>query len=124
MALITFVCAAPSASWTPTHNPNYGEGDVPMIQRHQPVNLSDGGDVYSYNKGQSTPVSLKWAKMPTVDLITLLAFFATIGGAAHEFAYTDPDAVEYTARLANAEGLIYRYVESSRHEVALELEVS
>jgi hypothetical protein len=125
MSLITFVCASPSASWTPTHNPDYGSGNVPMIQRHQPIDLTDGGAVYSYNHGESIPLSLNWAAMPTADLTTLLAFLTTICGSRNTFVFTDPDAAAHSAtRIANARALAYREVEVGRHEVSLELEVA
>lgn len=122
MSLITFECASPAATWSPTHNPNYGSDD-PAIRRHQPVDLSDGGDVYSYNHGQSTPITLHWAKMPSADLATLLAFFTAIAGAANTFTYTDWDADTHTVRLAS-DGLNHRYSDATRHDVTIDLEVA
>ena len=122
MSLITFVCASPSASWEPTHNPVYGSDDARMIRRHQPVDMA-GADVYSYNKGQSCPVSLKWAAMPTADLAALIAFFATVAGHAKTFVYTDWNGTAYTARKADR-GLTSRYVGTAFHEVTVDLEVS
>ena len=122
MALITFVCASPTASWSPTHNPNYGGGNSRAIRKHQPVDMSDGGDPYSYSHGASEGISLRWAKLPTADLTTLLAFFSTIAGSAKAFVYTDPSSVTHTVRLSG--DVNHNHVESERHEVSLELETS
>jgi hypothetical protein len=123
MSLITFVrAAAPAASFEPTHNPKYGSDDARMIRRHQPVNLAQA-DVYSYNKGQSIPVSLKWANMPTADLTALLAFFSAISGARYTFTYTDWNGTAHTARIVST-NIQSRHVASNFHEVAFELELS
>ncbi|GEM_PF-2368562 len=124
MALITFArVAAPAGSWSPTHNPNYGDGYVRSIRRHQPKSLSDGGDLYSYKKGSSEIFSLRWAALPASDMTNLLSFLGTMCGARYTFTYTDPDSGTQTVRLANADGLAHREVGGGRHEVRIELEV-
>ena len=122
MALITFVCANPVASWSPTHNPNYGGGNSRVIRKHQPVDMSDGGDVYSYGHGASEKIHLGWAKMTTNDLNAVLSFFSVIFGSANAFTYTDPNGVTHASRLIG--DINYKHVESERHEVSLELEAS
>jgi hypothetical protein len=119
MSLITFVCASPSASWSPTQNPNYGSGRV--RRKHQPVDMSDDVDVYSYDHGESGGANLEWKSMKTANLDNLTAFFTTIAGPAKAFTYTDPDGAAHTARLIG--GLSHRNTQSNRHEVRLELEI-
>lgn len=120
MQLITFVCASPAASWTPTHNPSYGSDDMAMLRRHQPVGRC-GADVYSYNKGSYRSATLKWENMPTADLTALEAFFNAISGRRWTFTYTDWNGISYTAWKAG-EGLRSRYVSANRHEVTIDLE--
>ena len=125
MALITFIrIISPAASWIPTHNPNYGDGYVRTIRRHQPLDLSDGGEVYSYGKGASEGLVMCWPQMPGADLTALLAFFAAISGARRTFTFKDLDGVVYTSRLANSDALEHRDVGGGRHEVIIELELS
>ena len=125
MALITFArVAAPAGSWSPTHNPNYGSGYVRTIRRHQPISLSDGGDVYAYHKGDSERVTLLWPQMPVAEMATLLSFFGTMCGGRYTFTYTDPDGGTHTARLMNPDSLNHRDVGGGRYEVSLELEMA
>lgn len=124
MGLITFArVAAPSGSWSPTHNPNYGDGFVRAIRFHQSKNISDGGDVYCYHKGESELVTLRWAALPSADLANLLSFLGTMCGARYTFTYTDPDAAAHTARLFNSDGLVYHEIGGGRHEVQLAMAV-
>jgi hypothetical protein len=122
MSLITFSCTDPSASWSPTHNPDYGDGNSRLVRRHQPRGRC-GSDIYSYNKGASEVQYLKWNKLPSTDLATLLTFFETISGAVHMFTYTDHEGNAHTARLITS-SLKHRHVDPTRHEVGLDLEVS
>jgi hypothetical protein len=125
MALITFVRAtSPIASWSPTHNPDYGGGSVKIKRYHQPVDLSDGGDAYSYNYGESGERSVGWNLMPSADLELLIAFFDTIHGAANKFVFTDLDEEVHTAQLINADSLTWREVAPGFYAVQVELDLS
>ena len=121
MQLITFTCASPAASWTPTHNPNYGSEDMAIVRLHQPTRRV-GADIYSDNRGAYRSASLKFANMPTADLTALRTFFATIG-PGKAFTYTDWNGTAYAAKRVG-EGLSSRYVQSNRHEVTVNLEAS
>ena len=123
MSLITFSCASPSASWSPTQNPVYGAGNSRSIRRHQPKGRC-GADIYSYNKGASETQSLRWSKLPTADLTTLLTFFDTIGGAAVTFTYTDGSGSAHAATRLLNDTLRHRHIASNYHEVSLDLEVA
>jgi hypothetical protein len=123
LSLLAFLSASPAASWYPTHNPNYGSSISPVVQRNQPIDMA-GSNVYSYNKGRIAPISLRWENLPSADLVTLLAFFATLSGGAHTFTYADPYENRHTARLLNPDNLPHRYAQEARHSISLELEVA
>lgn len=97
MALIKFErSSVPTGLWQPTRNPSYGSGDP--FEFFQPKDLSDGGDLYCYNKGIiDDTFELVFNNMSEADYQNLRAFLRTVAiGAANEFVYTDENGVNYT----------------------------
>lgn len=97
MALINFErTTAPTGSWQPTRNPSYGSGDP--FEFMQPKDLSDGGDVYSYNKGViEDTFELVFNNMSEADYQALRTFLREVAqGVVYEFVYTDKDGATHT----------------------------
>jgi hypothetical protein len=125
MALITFArVAAPAGSFSPTKNPDYS-GYQQGRQWYQPKNLSDGGDPYVYSKGEKGKRYIRWTYLPDADLVSLLAFVASMSGGRYKFTFTDVDGTVFTAsRILNSESLTYRSTVNGYNEVTLEIEVA
>jgi hypothetical protein len=122
MGLISFVCASPVASWTPTCNPVYGDGLARVTRCHQP-RIFCGADLYSYNHGRSGSISLGWNRLPATDKDNLIAFFDAIYGQATKFVFTDRDAETYTAQLVG-DSLTWREVEPGYYNIQMDLDLS
>lgn len=124
MALITFACTSPVASWAPTVNPKYGAGYRRSKTRHQPRDFSDAGDLYSYSRGTKTNRTLIWDTLPAADMTALLAFIDAMSGGVTTFVFTDYDATTYTARIMNTSEFKYAHYLRQHFALAVELEVS
>lgn len=97
MSLIKFErTSVPTGLWQPTRNPSYGSGDP--FEFLQPKDLSDGGDLYCYNKGLiNDTFELVFNNMSETDYQNLRAFLRIVAvGAANNFVYTDENGVNYT----------------------------
>lgn len=125
MSLVTFSrVSAPVASFSPTRNPFYG-GYVRRKQWLAGVDLSDGGDPYSYAHGELEARVLRWSKMPLADLTNLLAFVATLSGGRYNFTFTDTNGTSYTnSRIMNDSSVEWVDVGAGRYDVTLEIEVA
>ena len=123
MGLISFLCSSPAASWSPTVNPDYADGNGKTVRFHQPKAFC-GANLYSYGHGSSKARRLGWTRLPGDDKIDLVTFFDTIGGNANTFVFTDTDSAVYTARMKNADALSMREVEPGYFEVQIDLELS
>ena len=123
MSLITFACAAPVASWSPSVNPRYGGGYEQGIDIFQPRGFA-GSDFYSYDHGSNNIRTLYWAMLPAADMATLLTFLGLVKGTV-AFTFTDYDAMDYTAsRILNFQSFPFEHVILTHYEVTLELEVA
>ena len=122
--LVTFDrVLTPAGSFWPTHNPNYGDGYVRTIRRHQTKSFC-GTNLYSYNKGASGEHFMRWDRMPSDDLEDVVAFFDALHGAANKFVFTDRDGGVHTARLINDDSLTWREVEPGFYEIQVDLDLS
>jgi hypothetical protein len=121
MAHISFSCAAPVASWSPSVNPAFGR--YAQTEEHfQPQDFA-GADLYSYDHGHSHGRVLEWTALPAVDMVSLLAFMMAMHGGVHAFTFTDYDAATYTARILNSGKFPYRQTVAGFYEATLILEV-
>lgn len=120
MSLITFTCASPSASWTPSRNPKY-DGYAQTEEHYQPLDFA-GSDLYSYDHGHTHGRTLEWSALPAAEMTTLLAFVAAMHGGVHTFTFTDYDSTTYTARIIS-QALTYRSILNGFYAVTLEIEV-
>ncbi len=124
MALISFACAAPVASWSPSINPKSDGGYRRSKERFQPKDFSDGGDLYSYSHGEKDGRTLEWAMLPEVDMDSLLVFLATINGGRYTFNFTDYDTIIYTGcRVLNCDSFPFADSLLKYYETVLEIEV-
>jgi len=124
MSLITFACAAPVASWTPSVNPSYGGGYAQFEEHYQPQGFA-GADFYCYDHGHNHGRVLEWAALPEADMVTLLAFLATMHGGVHTFTFTDYEATAYTvSRILNFQAFQFQNMTLTLYETSLELEVA
>ena len=97
MALIKFQrTSSPTGLWQPSRNPSYGSGEP--FEFLQPKDLSDGGDLYCYNKGLvDDTFELVFNSMSETDYQNLKSFLQTVAvGASNDFVYTDENGVNYT----------------------------
>lgn len=97
MALIKFErTSVPTGSWQPSRNPNYGSGDP--FEFLQPKDLSDGGDLYCYNKGLiDDTFDLIFNNMSETDYQNMRAFLRTVAvGASNDFVYIDENGANHT----------------------------
>jgi hypothetical protein len=122
MSLITFTCASPPASFTPSVNPIYAPGYIQTKRYHQPKRLSDDGSVYSYRKGESGVRTVGWPKLFALEMTSLIAFFDTIENHVNSFTFKDRDDATYTARQV-ADSLTWREVEPGYYDVSVDLEI-
>jgi hypothetical protein len=124
MALISFSCAAPTASWSPSVNPRYGGGYQRGKERFQPKGFA-GADFYSYSHGELDTRILQWGALPAADMATLVTFLALMHGGVHTFAFTDYEATVYaTCRVLNFENFPFKNILGSYYETVLEIEVA
>ncbi len=119
MPLLTLTCAAPVASFTPSVNPDYGDGYGRVEQYHQPARFC-GGLVYSYSRGKKTKWILGWPLLPTADLTELTDFFEAIGQGT-SFTLTDVDGVTHTVKQITRT-LTWEEAQVGFYEVSFELE--
>jgi hypothetical protein len=125
LGFISFSCAAPAASWSPSRNPKYGGGYARTKKRFQPKDFSDGGDLYSYCHGEKEGRVLEWEMLPDADMTTLLAFLAAMKGGRYSFTFMDYNSVVYTAcRILNYEAFPFKNQTLLFYETILELEVA
>lgn len=122
LGFISFSCAAPAASWSPSRNPKYGGGYARTKKRFQPKDFSDGGDLYSYSHGEKDRRVLEWEMLPDADMTTLLAFMAAMKGGRYTFSFTDYDINIYTARILNYEAFEFLNRTLLYWKVMLEIE--
>ena len=125
MNLISFTCASPSASWTPSVNPRRGGGYAQAEEHFQPKNFA-GSDLYSYDHGGPPPSRiLELPMLPNADMATLLIFLAVMKGGFYKFVFTDYDSAVFTScRVLNFQSFSYKAATLSRYSVTLEIEVS
>jgi len=123
MALISFTCAAPAASWSPSRNPKHGGGYEQGVEVYQPKGFA-GADFYSYDHGSKRTRRLFWAMLPAADMATLLTFLGRVKGTV-VFTFTDYNSTAYPAsRILNFQSFPYRHVTLTFFEVTIELEVA
>jgi hypothetical protein len=124
MSLITFTCAAPVASWTPSVNPKYGSGYAQEEKHFQPKGFA-GSDFYSYDHGHTHGRILEWAMLPAADMTTLLTFLGLVHGGVHTFSFKDYDGTTFaTSRILNFQNIQFQHRLLLYYEVSLELEVA
>ena len=123
MSLISFSCASPLASWSPTVNPAKGGGYSQNEEHYQPQAYA-GADLYVYDHGHIHGRLLTWEALPKADMITLLAFINLMHGGVHTFTFTDYESTSYTGcRILNYQDFQFKNLTLELFQVALEIEV-
>ena len=91
----------------------------------QPKDLTDGTDVYIYDKGPiQEDESLHWHNIPKVDYVNFIDFVKNVvNGAMETFTYTDIDDNELTVRIWNAEDITSAPVAFNRESLTVVLRV-
>ena len=108
MAKIKFErTSAPTGSVEFTRNPSITGRGLPRKKKYfQPIDYSDGGDVYIYNKGITKDfVTLTWNNNAKTDYTNLMTFIGVVVGAKYNFTYYDSDGLTHTARIINSDNL-------------------
>jgi hypothetical protein len=124
MSLISFSCAAPVASWSPSRNPRQNGGYRSGKERFQPKGFC-GSNFYVYDHGSVNIRVLEWAMLPQADMATLLTFLSAVHGGVHTFAFTDYDTTVYsTCRVLNFQEFPFKNATQTYYETMLELEVA
>jgi len=124
MAKIKFErLSAPTGSVEFTRNPSQREGHYQRTVKYlQPKEYSDGGVLYSYNKGivQNTK-RLVFNNNPASDFTNLLTFLGVVIGITYNFTFTDYDGATYTARIINSDDLQSSPIATERESFTIEL---
>lgn len=91
----------------------------------QPKDLTDGTDVYIYDKGPiQEGESLHWHNIPKVDYDNFINFVKNVvNGAMETFTYTDIDDNELTVRIWNGEEITSAPVAYNRESLTVVLRV-
>lgn len=121
MALIKFErLTAPTGSVNFSRNPSYGSGEPYKFR--QPKDMSDGGDLYSYDKGVVEDLfELTWNSLPDTDWTNLDNFIRNVAvGIKNSFTYYDKDSNTYTVVL-ESEDVDFRPVRYNRYSGTLVL---
>ncbi len=124
MAKIKFErTSAPTGSVEFTRNPSItGRGLQRKKKYFQPIDYSDGGDVYIYNKGITKDfVTLTWNNNAKTDYTNLMTFIGVVVGAKYNFTYYDSDGLTHTARIINSDNLQSSPVATNRESFSVEL---
>lgn len=122
MAKIKFErTSAPAGSVQFSRNPS--RGDYKRRKQYiQPQDMSDGGDIYIYDKGDVKEYkTLHWRNIPASDLTNFLDFLAVIGGSKNNFTFTDFDGSQYIARIINANDIQSAPVMADRESLTVEI---
>lgn len=124
MAKIKFErTSAPTGSVEFTRNPSIsGRGLQRKKKYFQPIDYSDGGDVYIYDKGIAKDYeTLTWNNNAKSDYTNLMIFVGVVVGAKYNFTYTDSDGGIHTARIINGNDLQSAPVATDRESFSVEL---
>jgi hypothetical protein len=123
IGLVSFSCAAPVASWSPSVNPARDGGYLRGLEIFQPTGFC-GADLYSYDHGSKDTRTLRWEALPAADMATLEAFLATIHGF-HPFTFTDYEATACAvSKILNFESFGYENLTLTLYRVTIQLEVA
>lgn len=112
-----------SAALQFTRGPKYGDYRRKK-QYIQPIDYSDGGDIYSYDKGLSARNTREiiFQRMLTEDLAKLLEFIEIIRGAKYAFNFYDENGAEHKSLLINPDDITSASVAYGMEgEITLEL---
>lgn len=115
---------APIGSVTFSRAPSRGNLDR-SLKFAQPKDLTDGTDVYIYDKGPIQELErLHWHNIPKADYDNFIDFVKNVvNGAMETFTYTDIDENELTVRIWNAEDIISAPVAYNRESLTVALRV-
>ena len=88
------------------HGPRYGDYKRKK-QYIQPIDYSDGDDIYIYDKGLSARNTreITFQRMITADLTRLLEFIEIVRGAKFAFNFYDENGTEHKALLINPDDI-------------------
>jgi hypothetical protein len=90
-----------SATVTPAHNPKWGN-ILDEIKYYQPVDYSNGGDLYCYDKGVSRETqSLTYEYLLSAERTALYNLIALVRGSRYAFMYYDTAGTGYKVQLLN-----------------------
>ena len=115
---------APIGSVTFSRAPSRGNLDR-SLKFAQPKDLTDGTDVYIYDKGPAEESErLHWHNIPKADYDNFINFVKNVvNGAMETFTYTDIDENELTVRIWNAEEITSAPVAYNRESLTVFLRV-
>ena len=115
---------APIGSVTFSRAPSRGNLDR-SLKFAQPKDLTDGTDVYIYDKGPiEESERLHWHNIPKADYDNFINFVKNVvNGAMESFTYTDIDDNELTVRIWNADEITSAPVAYNRESLTVVLRV-
>lgn len=123
MAKIKFErTSAPTGSVEFSRNPS--RGNISRTGAYlQPIDYSDGKDLYSYDKGltEKAEVPMTFGNISSTDLSNFLAFRAVVVGSKYSFTFTDVDGSTSTARFADGGACEYAPVAPGRYSLSFRL---
>ncbi|MBI5075640.1 MAG: hypothetical protein HZB62_10820 [Nitrospirae bacterium] len=125
MALIKFErTSAPTGSVQFARNPGPGSYSR-KTEYMQPKERSNGGDLYSYDKGISPDRfrTLSWKNISATDLANFMTFLGVVVGIKENFTFTDYDGATYTARIWNADDIQSAPVATGRESLTVVLRI-
>ncbi|GAB4486031.1 MAG: hypothetical protein OHK006_13250 [Thermodesulfovibrionales bacterium] len=124
MAKIKFErTSAPTGSVEFSRNPSPGDYHR-NTQYMQPKDLSDGDELYSYDKSLAARNfrTLRWKNISATDLSNFMTFLNTVAvGIKNNFTFTDYDGSTYTARIWNADDIESSPVFTDRESLTIVL---
>lgn len=125
MAKIKFErTSAPTGSVEFSRNPS--RGDHSRVTKYkQPLDYSDGGDPYIYDKGIAAEGlrELHWRNIAALDLTNFMTFLGIVVGAKYNFTFTDSDGTTATARIINADDIVSAPVAPGRESLTVKLRI-
>ncbi|MCK4786202.1 MAG: hypothetical protein KAV87_20765 [Desulfobacteraceae bacterium] len=115
---------APIGSVEFTRAPSRGNLDR-SLKFAQPKDLTDGTDVYAYDKGPTQEFfNLHWSNIPKADYDNFISFVKNIvNGVMESFTYTDIDGTPLTVRIWNGEEINSAPVAYNRESLTVVLRV-
>lgn len=116
--------SAPTGSVEFNRNPSIINGWKRKRKYFQPVDYSDAGDLYIYDKGEKTDtLVLTWPNISKTDYNNFITFLDVIVGSKYNFTFTDYEGTVSTARIINSHEILSAPVMTDRESLTIELQI-